>query len=53
MDKLLRAEEAARRCGDVAVSTIYAWAAAGRIPHIRLGKVVRFPEGELERWLAE
>ncbi len=53
MGRLLRAEEAAQRC-DVAVSTIYAWAAASFIPHIRFGeKAVRFPEDELERWLAE
>jgi excisionase family DNA binding protein len=46
---LLRAEQAAERL-NVPKSWILAEARADRIPHVRLGKYVRFDPAELEAW---
>jgi excisionase family DNA binding protein len=35
----------------VAPSTIYAWVAADKIPHIKVNGVIRFLQEELEQWL--
>lgn len=32
--------------------TVLEWARAGTIPHVRLGRSVRFSQPELERWVA-
>jgi excisionase family DNA binding protein len=32
-------------------STVYAWAASGRLPCIRIGTAVRFDRGDVLRWL--
>jgi excisionase family DNA binding protein len=32
--------------------TIYAWAAQGRIPHVRIHGLIRFHRAEIEQWLA-
>jgi excisionase family DNA binding protein len=32
-------------------STIYEWAAKGKLPCIRLGSLLRFDPGELTRWV--
>jgi excisionase family DNA binding protein len=51
--KLLSAREVALKC-NIPEVTIYYWARTGEIPHIRLGKrLVRFPEEEINRWLAD
>ena len=55
MTDLLRPSEVARRLG-VSRSWLYAAAADGRIPAIRLGGPdgpLRFVPDDLERWLAE
>jgi excisionase family DNA binding protein len=46
---LMRAEEAAEQLG-VPKSWVLAEARADRIPHVRLGKYVRFDPRELEVW---
>ncbi len=38
---------------EVKVSTIYQWTHQRFIPHIKVGRFVRFREDEIERWLAE
>ena len=35
----------------VRCSTIYAWAAAGKIPRVKLNGSVRFVRAEIQRWL--
>lgn len=45
------AEELARMLGTTR-KAIYAQVAAGRIPHMRIGRRVLFPVGDVERWLA-
>ncbi len=51
MGRLLRAREVREEYG-IPVSTSYALAAKGDIPHVRFGeKMVRFPEAELQAWL--
>ena len=32
-------------------STLYAWAAQGMIPHLKLGRLLRFDPDEIEVWL--
>jgi excisionase family DNA binding protein len=35
----------------VALSTVYAWVEARKIPHLKVNGVIRFPQKELEEWL--
>jgi excisionase family DNA binding protein len=52
-DELLAVSAAARMLG-VSSSSLRAWAAAGRVPHVRTaGGHRRFARTELERWLRE
>lgn len=32
-------------------STLYAWAEQGRIPHLKLGRLLRFDPDEIDTWL--
>ncbi len=32
-------------------STLYAWAEQGKIPHLKLGRLLRFDPDEIEAWL--
>lgn len=34
-------------------SSVYAWAASGKLPSVRLGGTVRFIRADIERWLNE
>lgn len=38
---------------NVKESTIRKWTHYGFIPHVKLGRCVRFQESEIERWLQE
>lgn len=37
----------------VSLSTVYCWAERGQIPHLRLGKAVRFEPESIRTWLDE
>lgn len=50
MNKLLTPQEIAEYL-DVKISTIYQWTHIGYIPHIKLGRFVRFKESEITKWL--
>jgi len=50
MEKLLTPQEIAEVLG-VQPSTIYQWTHQGYIPHIKLGKFVRFKAKDVERWV--
>jgi len=50
MEKLLTPQEIAEVLG-VQPSTIYQWTHQGYIPHVKLGKFVRFKEKDVEGWL--
>jgi excisionase family DNA binding protein len=50
-DRLLTAGQAGDLLG-VPKTWVLAEARADRIPHVRLGRYVRFEPGELERWWA-
>jgi excisionase family DNA binding protein len=52
VERLLTAAEAARLLG-IKESWLYAEARANRIPHVRLGRYVRFRHESLERWARE
>jgi excisionase family DNA binding protein len=49
-DRLLDAAEIAARLG-VPVSWVRESARSGAIPHVRLGRYVRFDDGDVDRWL--
>jgi excisionase family DNA binding protein len=49
--RLLNAPEAAELLG-VKPSWVLTEARAGRLPHVRLGRYVRFRQDSLEEWLA-
>jgi len=50
MEKLLTPQEIAEVLG-VQPSTIYQWTHQGYIPHVKLGKFVRFKEKDVEKWV--
>ncbi len=50
MNKLLTPEEVAMLLG-VKLSTIYQWTHQGFIPHVKLGKFVRFKEKDIWKWI--
>lgn len=50
MTKLLRPEDVAEMLG-VKKSTVYQWSHRGYIPHIKLGKLLRFDEEAVIEWL--
>ena len=49
---LVGVEHAAEFLG-IQVSTMYVWCEQRRIPHIRIGRVLRFDLKDLNRWVAE
>jgi excisionase family DNA binding protein len=51
-DRLLTAREVAAVLG-FAAGTIVDWAEAGRIPHFKIGKALRFRESEILEWIEE
>ena len=48
--KLLSIDELSERIG-VAKNTLYDWVSMGKIPHLKLGKLVRFEVVKIEQWL--
>ena len=48
--KLLNVQEVAKLIG-VRPSTIYQWTSQEYIPHIKVGKLVRFDRNEILKWL--
>lgn len=52
MSSLLTADQVAADLG-VSKDWIYAEVRAGRIPHVRLGRNVRFRADSIDQWIAE
>ncbi len=52
MDKLLSVHEASELLG-VKVSTLYSWIHQGFVPHVKLGRLVKFSATDLTRWVEE
>ena len=52
MTRLLTVVEVAERLG-VTKDWVWAQARAGRIPHVQLGRYLRFREEALDRWLED
>jgi len=50
MEKLLTPEELAELLG-IKLSTVYSWTHLQFIPHIKVGRLVRFKESEVQKWL--
>ena len=50
LERLLTVEEVAELLR-IKVSTVYAWAASGKVPCVRLGSRVRFLRGDLSKWI--
>ena len=51
-DRLLDVAEAAAMLGLKSPRTLYKWAYAGRIPSVKIGKLLRFRRSDLERLIA-
>ena len=52
MERMLGAAEIAEKLG-MSVSTIRKWVNFGFIPHVKLGRAVRFREKDVEAWIEE
>jgi excisionase family DNA binding protein len=52
LPQFVTAQQIAQATG-CADSTIYAWAERGDIPHVRLGRCIRFNLRDVEAWLAQ
>jgi len=50
MEKLLTIDELAKALS-VKKSTIYQWVHLGLIPYIKVGRLLRFKEGNIQKWL--
>ena len=50
MDKLLTIDELAEVL-TVKKSTIYQWVHLGLIPHMKVGRLLRFREEDIQKWL--
>jgi excisionase family DNA binding protein len=48
--RLLNVAEAADQLG-IASKTLYKWVESGQIPYVRIGRLIRFREADLEEWL--
>lgn len=49
---LIDVHDAAEHLG-IAPKTLYKWVECGQIPFVRIGRMVRFRERDLERWVEE
>jgi len=52
MARLLSVQEASELLG-VKVSTLYSWIHQGFVPHIKLGRLVKFSASDLSQWIEE
>lgn len=50
MDRLINVKEASEILS-VKESTLRSWIIQGRVPHVRLHKLVRFRESDLMKWI--
>ena len=52
MEKLLNVKDVEDRL-NIRQSTLRAWIFQGKIPVVRIGRLVRFKESDLDRWLKD
>ena len=50
MEKLLGINEVSDIMG-VKINTLYSWVHQNKIPHLKIGRLVKFRQSDLERWL--
>ena len=50
MERLLLPQDVAALIG-VKLSTIYQWTHLGYIPHVKLGRLIRFKRISIQKWL--
>ena len=48
--RLLKLEEVAEYLG-VTINTLYSWTYQRKIPHFKIGRLLKFDEREIELWL--
>jgi excisionase family DNA binding protein len=49
---LLTIQQAAQVTG-IAVPTLYKWVGQRKIPHIKMGRLVKFDPGKLDEWIKQ
>lgn len=52
MRKLIGIKELSEQIG-IPVGTIYSWTSMKVIPHYKIGRLVKFEEAEIEKWLEQ
>lgn len=52
VSRLLTAKQVAELL-QIGLSTVYEKADKGKLPHVRIDNIVRFPEDQLARWIEE
>ncbi len=52
MERMLNSAEIAYKLG-MSISTIRKWVHYGFLPHVKLGRAVRFREKDVEAWIEE
>ncbi len=52
MRKLIGIKELAKQI-DIPVGTIYVWTSMKVIPYYKVGRLVKFDEAEIEKWIEE
>jgi len=50
--KLLNINELAEYLG-IKISTVYSWVNQRKIPYIKVGRLVKFDQVDIDKWLAE
>ncbi len=50
--RLLTIQEVAELTG-VSVTTLYKWVSQRKIPHIKMGRLVKFDPSKLEEWIKQ
>jgi len=52
VNRLLNVTEAARYLG-VSIFTLYTWVNQRKIPHYKIGRLLKFNQGEISAWISE
>ena len=52
-ERLMTIEEVCRKLGGVKPWTVRMWVSQRKIPFTKVGRLTRFPEARIDRWISE